>query len=159
MKKQLIIVGIALCTACKHGASTVQPALDPDAARVIAGTYTANLVRIPDVKSYPINGKTITFRIERISPDTVRVNVQAPANGIYSPARDTTYDKVYVVTKPQGYYLTLETNTILPNNQLGSELVIAPPFPPASSPNWASYVFVPPGYTLGRVSAEFTKTN
>ncbi|GAB3702039.1 hypothetical protein GCM10027592_30990 [Spirosoma flavus] len=159
MKKQLVILGIGLCTACKHDAPNVQPVVAPDAATVIAGTYTADLVRIPDVKPYPINGKTITFRIERVSADTVRVKVQAPANGFYSPARDTTYAKVYVLTKPQGYYLTLETNPTQPNNQLGSELVIAPPVAPATSPNWASYVFLPPGYQLGRVSAEFSKTN
>ena len=122
MKKQLIILGITLCTACKHDKPVVQPVLAPDAAKVIAGTYTANISRLPDVKSYPINGKTITFQVERISPDTVRVRVQAPANGFYSPARDTTYDKVHVLTKPQGYYLTLETSTVEPNNQLGSEV-------------------------------------
>ncbi|QIP13774.1 hypothetical protein G8759_14705 [Spirosoma aureum] len=159
MKKQLIILGITLCTACQRDAPTSQPVLALDAATVIAGTYRANLVRIPDVKSYPINGKTIMFQIERISPDSVRVKVQAPANGIYSPARDTTYNKVYVLTKPQGYYLTLETDTTQPNNQLGSELVIAPPVPPTTSPNWASYVFLPPGYKLGRVAAEFIKVN
>ena len=157
MKKQLIILGITLCTACKHDDPSSQLVLAADAANVIAGTYTANLSRLPDIKSYPINGKTITFQIERLSADTVRVNVQAPANGIYSPARDTTYNKVYVLTKPQGYYLILETDTTQPNNQLGSELVIASPVPPATSPNWASYVFLPPGYKLGRVSAEFTK--
>jgi hypothetical protein len=157
MKKQLIMLGITLCTACKHDAPSVQPVLAPDAANVIVGTYSANLSRIPDVKSYPINGKTILVQIERISADTVRVKVQAPANGIYSPARDTTYNNVYVLTKPQGYYLTLETDTTQPNNQLGSELVIAPPVPPATSPNWASYVFLPPGYKLGRVAAEFIK--
>ncbi|UFH53673.1 hypothetical protein [Spirosoma sp. KNUC1025] len=159
MKKQLIILGITLCTACKHETSRVQPVIAPDAATVIAGTYTANISRLPDVKPYPINGKTITFQIERISPDTVRVKVQAPANGFYSPARDTTYNKVYVLTKPQGYYLTLETSTVEPNNQLGSELVIAPPVAPATSPIWASYVFLPPGYQLGRASAEFIKVN
>lgn len=159
MKKQLIILGITLCTACKHDTPVVQPVLAPDAAKVIAGTYTANISRLPDVKSYPINGKTITFQIERISPDTVRVKVQAPANGFYSPARDTTYNKVYVLTKPQGYYLTLETSTVEPNNQLGSELVIAPPVAPATSPNWASYVFLPPGYKLGRAATEFIKVN
>ncbi|GAB3548788.1 hypothetical protein [Spirosoma fluminis] len=159
MKKHLIILGITLCTACKPQTSSVQPALASDAAKAIAGTYTANTSRLPDVKSYPINGKTITVQIERITPDTVRVKVQAPANGFYSPARDTTYDKVYVLTKPQGYYLTLETSTVEPNNQLGSELVIAPPIAPASSPNWASYVFLPPSYKLGRASAEFIKVN
>ncbi len=157
MKKQLIILGLTACAACQHDAPSVQPVLAPDAANVIAGTYTATIARIPDVKSYPINGKTITFQIERIAPDTVRVNVQAPANGFYSPARDTTYNKVYVLTKPQGYYLTLETDKTQPNNQLGSELVIASPLAPDTSPNWASYVFLPPGYKLGRVSAEFTK--
>ncbi|GHB85189.1 hypothetical protein [Persicitalea jodogahamensis] len=168
MKKQLIIFAFTLCIACKHDSPSVQPVLAPDAAKVIAGTYTANIFRIPDIKSYPINGKTITLHIERISPDTVRVRVQAPANGFYSPARDTTYNKVYVLTKPQGYYLTLETDATQPNNQLGSELVFAPPFPPDSSPNWASYIFPPPSYTSGtselpnyvaRVSVEFKKTN
>lgn len=168
MKKQLIILGIALCAACKHDAPGVQPIQVPDAAKVIAGTYTANLSRIPIVKSYPINGKTITFQVERISSDKVRVRVQAPANGFYSPARDTTYENVYVLTKPQGYYLTLETDTTQPNNQLGSELVIAPPSASGDSPNWAAYMFVPPTYTSGtselpkyvaRMSVEFTKTN
>ncbi|GAB3887034.1 hypothetical protein [Spirosoma agri] len=158
MKKQLIIFGITLCMACQRDAPSVQPVSAPDAANVIAGTYTANISRLPDVKSYPINGKTITFQIERIAADTVRVRVQAPANGFYSPARDTTYNKVYVLTKSQGYYLTLETDPTQPNNQLGSELVIAAPVLPATAPNWASYVFLPPGYKLGRVSAEFTKT-
>ena len=160
MKNQLIILSITLCTACQHEeASSVQSVLAPDVAKVIAGTYTANISRLPDVKSYPINGKTITLQIERISPDTVQVKVHAPANGFYSPAKDTTYNKVYVLTKPQGYYLTLETSSIEPNNQLGSELVIASPFPLGTSPNWASYVFLPPGYQLGRASAEFIKVN
>jgi hypothetical protein len=159
MKRQIFILGLTLLTACKQGDSNVQPVSALDAAKVIAGTYTATITRIPDIKSYPINGKTITFQIERISADTVRVKVQAPANDFYSPARDTTYNNVYVLTKPQGYYLTLETDTTQPNNQLGSELVIAPPFSPETSPNWASYVFLPPGYKLGRISAEFTKIN
>ncbi len=159
MKKQLFIAGLALVTACKHTDPNISQVLAPDAAKVIAGTYTANKYVSFDTKSFPINGKTITLQIDRVAPDTVRVKVQAPANGIYSPAKDTTYNKVYVLTKPQGYYLTLETNTTQPNNQLGSELVIAPLVAPATSPNWASYVFVPPGYTLGRVSVEFTKAN
>lgn len=168
MKKQLVILGITLCAACKRDAPVVQPVLAPDAARVIVGTYTANLSRIPTVKAYPINGKTITFQVERISADKVRVRVQAPANGFYSPARDTTYENVYVLTKPQGYYLTLETDTTQPNNQLGSELVIAAPSAPDNAPNWAAYMFAPPTYTSGtselpkyvaRMSVEFTKTN
>ncbi len=168
MKKRLIILGITLCAACRHDVPVVQPVLPPDAAKVIAGTYTANISRIPTVKSYPINGKTITFQIERISSDRVRVKVQAPANGFYSPARDTTYNNVYVLTKPQGYYLTLETDITQPNNQLGSELIIAPPSASGNSPNWAAYVFAPPTYTSGtselpkyvaRMSVEFTKTN
>lgn len=168
MKKQLIILGITLCTACKHDAPVVQPVVAPDAAKVIAGTYTANLSRIPNVKFYPINGKTITFQVERISSDKVRIKVQAPANDFYSPARDTTYENVDVLTRPQGYYLTLETNTTQPNNQLGSELVIAAPSAPDKSPNWAAYMFAPPTYTsstselpryVARMSVEFTKSN
>ncbi|MBO0953167.1 hypothetical protein [Fibrella forsythiae] len=157
MKTQLILLGITLCAACKHDAPVSQPLPASDAAQVIAGTYTADIARIPTVKAYPINGRTITVDIERLSPDRVRVKVQAPANGFYSPARDTTYENVYVLTRPQGYYLTLETDATQPSNQLGSELVIAPPLPPATSPNWASYVFAPPGYQKGRVSAEFIK--
>lgn len=168
MNKQLIILGITLCTACKHDAPVVQPALSSDAAQVIAGTYTATISRTPTVKTYPIDGKTITFQIERISSDTVRVSVQAPANGFYSPAKDTTYTNVYVLAKPQGYYLTLETDTTQPNNQLGSELIIALPAAPGHSPDWAAYVFAPPTYTSGtselpkyvaRMSVEFTRTN
>ncbi|MBC3787877.1 hypothetical protein [Spirosoma utsteinense] len=169
MKKQLIILGFTLCAACKHDAPVVQPVLGPDAAKVISGTYTVNkFLTYDSARTFPINGKTISLQIDRVAPDTVRVRVQAAANGFYSPARDTTYNKVYVLTKPQGYYLTLETNTTEPHNQLGSELVFAPPFPPDKSPNWASYIFAPPSYTSGtselpkyvaRVSIEFTKTN
>ncbi|MBO0950319.1 hypothetical protein [Fibrella forsythiae] len=160
MKKQLIILGLTLCAACKPGDPLVGPVLATDAAKVIAGTYAATDYVTFDKKTpFPINGKTVTFQIERIAPDTVRVRVKAPANDLYSPARDTTYNKVYVLTKPQGYYLTLETNPTQPNNQLGSELVIAPPVAPASSPNWASYVFAPPGFSLGRVSVWFTKVD
>lgn len=168
MKKQLIILGITLCAACKRDAPVLQPAMAPDAAKVIAGTYTATLSRIPSVKLYPINEKTITFYIEPISSDKVRVKVQAPANDFYSPARDTTYENVAVLTKPQGYYLTLETDTTQPNNQLGSELVIAAPSASDKSPNWAAYMFAPPTYTsataelpryVARMSVEFKKIN
>ena len=160
MRNQLFLFGLILCAACKHRDPVVQPVLAPDAATVIAGTYKAtDFVTSATKNPFPINGKTITLQIERISPDTVRVDVKAPANDVYSPARDTTYNKVYVLTKPQGYYLTLETNTTQPNNQLGSELAIAPPVAPDTAPNWASYVFAPPGYTLGRVSVWFTKVN
>ena len=161
MKWQLIILGFTLCAACKHSDPSVQPVLAPDAAQVIAGTYKATDYVTFDKKTpYPINGKTITFQIERISPDTVSVSVKALANGFYSPARDTTYNKVYVLTKPQGYYLTLETDITQPNNQLASKLAIAPPVAPATSPNWASYTFPllnhPP---IAGVSVWFTKVD
>lgn len=160
MKNQLIILGLTLCAACKHDDPKVQPVLAPDAAKIIAGTYKAtDYVTSGNKTPYPINGKTLTLQIERISSDTVRVSVKAPANGVYSSAKDTTYNKVYVLTKPQGYYLTLETNPTQPDNQLGSELAIAPPIAPETSPNWLSYVFAPPGYTLGRVSVWFTKVD
>lgn len=169
MKKQLIILVITLFTACRRDAPDVNPVPAPDAAKVISGTYTASkFVTFDSARTFPINGKTVILRIDRIAPDTVRVKVQAPANGFYSPARDTTYNKVYVLTKPQGYYLTLETDTAQPNNQLGSELVIAKPLSPDNLPNWASYIYAPPSYTSGtselpkyvaRVSVEFMKTN
>ena len=122
MKKHLIICGLLFCIGCKHTEPTIEP------ASVLAGTYvSSDFVTFDKKIPFPINGKSITMKITRVAADTVDIRVSAPANELYSPARDTTYRKVYILTKPQGYYLTLEADNTLPGNQLGSELMIAPP--------------------------------
>ena len=152
MKKHLIICGLLFCIGCKH----TEPTLEP--ASVLAGTYvSSDFVTFDKKIPFPINGKSITMKITRVAADTVDIRVSAPANELYSPARDTTYRKVYILTKPQGYYLTLEADNTLPGNQLGSELMIAPPVAPAASPNWVSYVFVPPNYKQVSVSVLSSK--
>ncbi|AKD53860.1 hypothetical protein [Spirosoma radiotolerans] len=140
----LVYLSIILLNSCKHD----EPNLD--AGQAVSGTFTAKSTEsFGESKLYPINGKTITLQIERVSADTVRVRVQAPANGFYSPAKDTTYAKAYVLTKPQGYYISLE-----------------PPVHPGTAENQitvssgsALYTFIPPSYTLGAVTTVFTKAN
>jgi hypothetical protein len=148
MKNHFLILGLVAFMACKQADPT------PDAGQIVAGTYTAKSTNsFGETKQYPINGKTILLQIDRISADTVRVRLQAPANGFFSPAKDTTYNKVYVLTNPQGYYLTLES-PIHPGtaeNQIALSTGVTP------TSGTALYTFVPPGYTLGAVSTFFSK--
>ncbi|MVM34092.1 hypothetical protein GO755_28925 [Spirosoma sp. HMF4905] len=142
MKKQSILFCLAVltCAACKQD----DPAADP--ASILQGNYTAftyrgNSTPLP----YPINGKTFTLQIKRITKDTVQVDIQATPNDGFSPGENRSYPKAYIVSVPngQGKYTFNVYLTPRPSSNLGS---LKDAFQFYNSDNsQADYYYVPVG--------------
>lgn len=150
MKTQLVILCLAVyfLFGCKND----DPSEDP--ARFLSGAYYAHSTVYQNQNNqYPVNGKTISIQIDRISPDTVQVRVNAPSNGLFSPARDTTYRRVYMVPRPSEYSLTLEADTSV--RRLSSEIVFWRN--PKGQIDRISYLFAPPGFISGRMNVELVR--
>lgn len=93
MKKYCLLCWLLVITliACQS------PDPNPDPANFIAGDYTA-IIDLNTGLPYPINGKTFTMQIRRITNDTVQVNIQADANYVFSPGQNLIYSKAYVAS-------------------------------------------------------------
>ena len=65
---------------CKKNSSVPAP------AQAISGTYKASTYQgLGNFIHYPINGQTISLKIEAVAKDTVNVQITSASNGFYSP--------------------------------------------------------------------------
>jgi hypothetical protein len=142
MKRIIFILSIFFfAISCKENS--------PEPSFVVAGNYTAQDYRLTtQPEPYPINGKTIDIEIKSVSKDVVEVNVQAPANDIYSPALNVKYDKALVVEngisngKVTSYIIYLDGIVKSPFNNV---ILVY-------DNKTADYYYTPPGYTKGQVT-------
>lgn len=126
--------------------------IEPTAAEAISGTYEAKTYQaFDDELTYPINSQTIRIQIDAVSKDTVKVQVNSSINGFYSPGDTAIYPKVFVketVGSNLQYRKSYQIFLAPPINNGTAENSIS--FEPDYD-NKASYIYSPPGYTLGAV--------
>jgi len=68
---------------------------NPDPAALITGEYTA-VTELNTGLVYPINGKSFTLHIQRVTSDTVQVSIQSQPNNGFSPSQNLLYTKAYI---------------------------------------------------------------
>ncbi|GAB3945837.1 hypothetical protein GCM10028805_15580 [Spirosoma harenae] len=68
---------------------------DPEPAALVSGDYSA-VVALNTGLVYPINGKSFSLKIQRVSKDTVQVAIQSEPNYGFSPGQNLTYAKAFV---------------------------------------------------------------
>lgn len=89
----LLVIAMGLASSCD------QPQIDfPKRAPAIEGTYQADTYynKAGVSNFYPIQGQTMTLKLTAVTDDSVRVEIQATANGDYSPGSNRVYEKLLV---------------------------------------------------------------
>jgi len=68
---------------------------NPDPAALITGEFTA-VTALNTGLVYPINGKSFSLHIQRVTSDTVQVAIQSQPNNGFSPSQNLFYTKAYI---------------------------------------------------------------
>ena len=140
-----VVIGIVCMLTgiiyCEQKLATVLPGPDPEPAKAIEGTYQAKAFNeTGEPISYPINGQTLTLQIRAVTADTVQVDIQATANGKYSPGQSLSYSRAAITSQKHSngtitYYVNL---TAIPDRCGYNTLWIYPS-------QEMDYNFIPPG--------------
>ncbi|WP_420147032.1 hypothetical protein [Spirosoma sp.] len=124
--------------ACKP--QTSDPVADPEPAEAISGTYQATtFTQGSSPERYPVNGQTVTLQLKRVSATSVQVDVQATANGKYSPGQNLSYPDAAITSQKASDGTITYVVTLDPSTECGYNTLYV------YTQNRMDYNFIPPG--------------